>query len=93
MAVTAKVSIAMGQQELRLAKTAAEKEGISLSAFVTDAVRARIADLDRREAALEVLATFDPKAFPSPEKQRQLLALWSTPPPPPKPLKKRKKAR
>ncbi len=80
MPVTEKVSVAMGREELRLAKTAAREAGVSLSAFVTEAVRDRLTEKRRREAAREVLAMFDPEDFPTPARERDLLALWSTPP-------------
>ena len=79
MAVTEKISVAMGREELRLAKTAAREAGVSLSAFVTEAVRDRLIEKRRREAAQAVLATFDREDFPTPERERELLELWSTP--------------
>jgi hypothetical protein len=79
MASTEKISVAKGRDELRLAKTAAEKEGISLSAFVTKALRDRLEEQRRMAAAKEVLGTFGPDDFPTPEEERELLALWSTP--------------
>ncbi len=68
-----------GREELRLAKTAAREAGVSLSAFVTEAVRDRLTEKRRREAAREVLAMFGPDDFPTPEHERELLELWSTP--------------
>lgn len=79
MAITEKISVALGRDELRLARTAAEQDGVSLSAFVTGAVRARIEERRRREAARQVLATFDPEDFPTAEEKRELLALWAAP--------------
>lgn len=79
MATTEKISVAMGRDELRLAKRAADEEGLSLSAFVTSAVRARIAEKRRADAAREVLAMFDPEDLPTPDVEAGLLALWSTP--------------
>jgi hypothetical protein len=79
MATTEKVSVALGRDELRLAKTAAEQDGMSLSAFVTGAVRARIEERRRLEAARQVLAKFDPEDFPTADEQRELLALWASP--------------
>ena len=76
---TEKISVAMGREELRLAKTAAREAGVSLSAFVTEAVRDRLTEKRRREAALEVLAMFDRADLPSAERERELLELWSTP--------------
>jgi uncharacterized protein (DUF1778 family) len=77
MAVTEKISVAMGREELQLAKTAAKAEGVSLSAFVTTAVRERLEEKRRMEAAREVLETFAPEDFPSQEETRELLAFWS----------------
>lgn len=79
MAVTEKISVALGRDELRLARIAAEQDGVSLSAFVTGAVRARIEERRRKEAARQVLATFDPEDFPTAEEKRELLALWAAP--------------
>jgi hypothetical protein len=78
MATTEKVSVAIGRDELRLAKDAAEQEGVSLSAFVTGALRARIEERRRMEAARLVLATFDPEDFPTADEQRDLLASWAS---------------
>ena len=80
MPATEKISVAMGREELRLAKTAAREAGVSLSAFVTEAVRDRLTEKRRHEAALEVLAMFDRADLPSPEHERELVELWSTPP-------------
>ena len=72
MAVTQKISVAMGRDELRLAKTAAREEGVSLSAYVTHAVRERLEERRRMEAAHEVLATFAPEEHATPEEQREV---------------------
>ena len=82
MAATEKISVAMGREELRLAKAAAREAGVSLSAFVTAAVRDRLTEKRRWEAAREVLAIFDREDFPTPQRERELLELWSTPPVP-----------
>jgi hypothetical protein len=79
MAATEKVSVAIGRDELRFAKDAAAQDGVSLSTFVTGAVRARIEDRRRLEAARHVLATFDAEDFPTTDEQRELLALWAPP--------------
>jgi hypothetical protein len=79
MAATQKVSVAMGRDELRLAKTAARAEGVSLSAYVTHAVRERLAESERLEAAREFLATFAPDELPTAEEQRKLLERWARP--------------
>ncbi len=93
MVATEKVSVAMGRDELRLAKAAAEQEGMSLSAFVTGAVRARIEERRRLEAAWRVLATFEPEDFPTADEQRALLALWTPSPAASTPRKPRRRRR
>jgi hypothetical protein len=77
MAVTQKISVAMGRNELRLAKTAAEAEGVSLSAFVTRAVRDRLEERERIEAQREILASFLPEEIPTADEQRALVAFWT----------------
>jgi uncharacterized protein (DUF1778 family) len=79
MATTEKISVALGRDELQLARTAAEQDGVSLSAFVTGAVRARIEERRRLEAARQVLEMFEPEDFPTADEQRELLALWASP--------------
>jgi hypothetical protein len=77
MAATQKISVAMGRTELRLAKTAAEDEGVSLSAYVTRAVRDRLEERERQEARREILATFLPHEIPTAEEQRALVGFWN----------------
>jgi hypothetical protein len=77
MAATQKISVAMGLPELRLAKTAAKAEGMSLSAFVTQAVRRQLEERERLEAGRAIVATFAPEELATPEEQRELLALWN----------------
>lgn len=79
MAATQKISVAMGRDELRLARTAAEEEGLSLSAYVTRAVRERLEERQRGEAARAFLATFAPDELPTPDEERRLLQLWTRP--------------
>jgi len=76
VATTDKISVSIGRDELRHAKRLASRLGLSLSTFVTDAVRRRIADQERLEAANAVLATFAPEDRASPEEMRELLARW-----------------
>ena len=80
MAVTQKISVAMGLPELRLAKTAAREQGVSLSAYVTEAVRRQLEERDRLEAARAILAEFAPAELATPGEQRALLALWNRAP-------------
>jgi hypothetical protein len=78
MAVTEKISVALGRDELRLARRAAARDGVSLSAFLTGAVRARLAERQRLEAARQVLAGFEPDDWPTVEEEAALLSFWST---------------
>jgi len=91
MATTEKISVAMGRDELRLAKLAAEQEGVSLSAFVTGAVRARIAERRRFAAARHVIATFEPEDFPTDAEQHALLVSWAPAATPPRRPRRRKR--
>ncbi len=93
MAVTQKISVAMGLSELRLAKTAAEDEGVSLSAFVTRAVRDRLEERARMEAEREVLAGFLPHEIPTTEEQRALVLFWNRQGPSPAFSRTRKRRR
>ena len=79
MATTDKVSVSIGSTELRQAKRLASRLGVSLSMFVTEAVRQRIAEQQRREAARAVLSTFDPDERASPEEMAELMARWRMP--------------
>jgi hypothetical protein len=79
MPATQKISVAMGRDELRLAKIAAHEEGVSLSAYVTSAVRERIEERRRLEAARTFLATFAPDEMPTANEQRELIQLWARP--------------
>jgi hypothetical protein len=81
MATTEKISVALGREELRLARRAAQQEGLSLSAFVTSAIRARVAEKRRADAAREALASFAPDELPTEEQEHELLAAWSAPRP------------
>ena len=79
---SAKVSIAIGREDLAAARRAAKREGLSLSAFFSRAVRAQLEEHERREAGYRLLATFDPAEAPSLERQQELLALWQRRTPP-----------
>jgi hypothetical protein len=48
-----------------------------LSGFITDAVRERVREQERREAALDVLASFSPEDRASPAEARELLERWA----------------
>jgi len=77
MPVTEKISVTIDRVELAHAKRLASHLGLSLSGFITDAVRERIRAQARRDAAREVVATFSAEDRASPEEARALLELWS----------------
>jgi hypothetical protein len=66
MPATEKISVTIGRKELGHAKRLATRLGVSLSGFITDALRERVREQERREAALQVLATFSPEDRASP---------------------------
>jgi hypothetical protein len=78
MAATEKISVTIGRAELGQAKRLADHLGLSLSSFITDAVRERIQEQARRDAALEVLATFAAEDRASPAEVRALLERWAS---------------
>jgi hypothetical protein len=86
MGATQKVSLTMDRHALRLAKTAANRTGTSLSSLVNSALERHLAsvleELERRRAAEQVITTFPAKYLPSTLEQRELLTLWSKARPP-----------
>jgi hypothetical protein len=76
MAATEKISITLGRAELRSAKRLASKLGLSLSTFVNDAVKKRLEAQARKQAGLEVLASFPPEDRATPDEMQALLTLW-----------------
>jgi hypothetical protein len=83
MVATAKVSLSMDRHALALAKTAADRTGMSLSSLVNAALERHLgevlAELQRRKAAEEVIATFPVADLPSTTDQQRLLTIWSRP--------------
>jgi hypothetical protein len=88
MSATEKISVTIGKSELSQAKRLADRLGLSLSGFLTDALKERIREQARREAAQEVLRTFEAEDRASPEEASRLLKQWS-----PAPAKVRKSPR
>ena len=80
MAETEKISVSIGRTELAHAKRLASHLGLSLSGFINDAVRERLREQARRDAADEVLATFSPEDRATPSEARALLQLWRAAP-------------
>ena len=83
MPATEKISVTIGRKELGHAKQLASRLGVSLSGFITDAVRDRVREQQRREAALHVLKSFAPEDRASPEEAAALLEHWAAPASPP----------
>ncbi len=80
MTATEKISVTIGRDELAHAKRLASHLGLSLSGFISDAVRERIREQARREAADEVRATFSSEDRATPAEARALLELWGAAP-------------
>jgi hypothetical protein len=76
---TAKVSIAIPSDDLRLARRAAAEAGLSLSAFFSRAVRSQLEEHRREQAARELLGSFEQSEMPTLARQQELLAQWSRP--------------
>jgi hypothetical protein len=76
MGATEKISVIIGRDELARAKQLASKLGLSLSTFITDAVRERVAEQGRKEAARSVLATFGAEDRATEDEMSELLTRW-----------------
>src|SRR5438876_588775 len=76
MPATEKISITIGREELRRAKQLASRLGLSLSTFISDAVRQRVRARERQEAGRAVIATFAPEERPTADEMRALLSRW-----------------
>jgi hypothetical protein len=69
---TAKISVSIGESELDWAKKRAEREGVSLSAVVTEAVRlAR-----QHEARVRVVGWLGRSGVVAPRRETEILAEW-----------------
>lgn len=80
MAATEKISVTLGREELKHAKVLATRTGVSLSSFISEAVRARIEAQARKEAALALVRSFAPEDLPTEGEAKALLARWKAPP-------------
>ena len=76
MPATEKISVTIGRAELRRAKQLASRLGLSLSTFISDAVRQRLRARERQDAGRAVLATFAPEERPTADEMSALLARW-----------------
>jgi hypothetical protein len=71
---TTKISIAIDEQHLRLARRAAKTEGVSLSAYIGRALAAKLEDQRRIEAARALHETWGPESLPTAEEREAFLA-------------------
>ena len=89
---TQKTSIALGNDALAAAKEAAATEGLSLSAFVTNLIRAHVAEQERLDAMGRYLTKYAP-GFRLTEKARDAVeAEWRAPLEPIRPRRRRSAA-
>ena len=77
MRATDKISVTIERNELASAKRLAAHLGLSLSGFITDAVRDRVREEARRDAARKVVAGFAPEERASPAEAQALLESWA----------------
>jgi hypothetical protein len=70
----AKISIAIEKEQLRLARTAAKAQGLSLSAYVTRAVSSQLENQGRMDAARRLHASWGPESMPTPKERERFLA-------------------
>jgi hypothetical protein len=76
---TQKTSVALGKEELAAAKRAAAAEGLSLSAFLTNLVRAHVAQEARFAAMDRYLKVYAPGFRMSKKAQAAIEAEWTAP--------------
>jgi hypothetical protein len=76
---TQKTSIALGKEELAAAKKAAAAEGSSLSAFLTELVRAHVAQQARFDAMERYLSEQAPNFRLTDQARTAVEAEWSAP--------------
>jgi hypothetical protein len=75
-AATEKVSVSIDARDLKWIRTSAKKEGVSLSALLSTAVRRFREEDDRRAAQRAFLATFSAKERATPREMDALEAEW-----------------
>ncbi len=76
---TTKISIAIDKQQLRLARSAAKTEGLSLSAYIARALGNQLEDQRRIDAARELHASWGASAVPTATDREAFLARMSRP--------------
>jgi len=81
-----KISIAIDEEKLALARAAAKSEHVSLSAYIARAVGKQLEDQERLEAARELHRSWGRSGVPTPRERDAFLARMS------RPLRRRRKA-
>ena len=76
---TTKISIAIDKQQLRLARSAAKTEKLSLSAYISRALGKQLEDQRRINAARELHAGWDADTIPTAGDREAFLARMSRP--------------
>jgi hypothetical protein len=74
---TTKISIAIDKEQLRLARKAAKREGLSLSGFIGRALGNQLEDQLRVDAARELHARWGPDSIPTAAEREDFLARMS----------------
>ena len=74
---TTKISIAIDKQQLRLARSAAKTEGLSLSAYIARALGNQLEDQRRIDAARELHASWGASTIPTAADRESFLARMS----------------
>ena len=76
---TTKISIAIDKQQLKLARSAAKGEGLSLSAYIARALGSQLEDQRRIDAARQLHASWGTSAVPTAADRDAFLARMSRP--------------
>jgi hypothetical protein len=74
-----KISIAIDKEQLRRARSAAKREGMSLSGYIARALGSQLEDQLRVDAARELHARWGPDSAPTARDREQFLARMSRP--------------
>jgi hypothetical protein len=74
MAKMVKISVSVDKDKLRLAKTQAKEEGVSLSALITRGLGHELEARARLQAALELYGS---EGWPSEDERRAVLESWT----------------
>lgn len=74
---TAKISIAVDKEDLRLARKAAKSEGLSLSAYIARALANQLEEQRRIDAARALYEDWGPASVPSRNEREAFLARMS----------------